>query len=63
MILRYGITCPECDADIIATQLFVGDDPDAFVNVLDFEQSDWHCLACGKDWAIGDIMIDDAEDL
>lgn len=62
MNINIVIFCPECGEELVQEIMLINAHTPE-VNVVQFEQTNWECFECGKNWAIGSIDIEHREKL
>jgi len=63
MIIKLMVECPNC-SEIICNEInAVGQEGVPEINVMYFEQTEWNCEGCERTFSIGEIPVDDIEDL
>ena len=62
MIITLRINCASCDEYITKEINHLGAD-EPVVDVMQFEQTDWICPACGRTSVIGDIFVNDLDEV
>ena len=63
MVIALTVTCPSCSSLMCQEINTLTPMETPTVDVMCFEQSDWRCMNCDKSFSIGEIAIDDIDDL
>ena len=67
MEIKISIDCPLCNQtitkDILFSNSMITEDEEIEVNIFHFERTYWECSKCKKKFTIGDVEIQNVDDI